>query len=101
MAFSVLLTAQGAIAQNLPQAPVANKVSQVSENHGDTRQDNYAWLRDDSRQNESVLNYLRQENTYTEQVSAQWKELKTAFVKAGTLLTITASVIILKKAEKI
>lgn len=77
MAFSVLLTAQGAIAQNLPQAPVANKVSQVSENHGDTRQDNYAWLRDDSRQNESVLNYLRQENTYTEQVSAQWKELKT------------------------
>lgn len=77
MAFSLLLTAQGAIAQNLPQAPVANKVSQISENHGDKREDNYAWLRDDSRQNEKVLNYLRQENTYTELVCAQWQDLKT------------------------
>lgn len=75
LAFSILLTAQGAIAQNLPQPPVANEVSQISENHGDTRQDNYAWLRDDSRQNEKVLDYLRQENKYTAQVSAQWQAL--------------------------
>ena len=36
-------------------------------NHGDERIDNYYWLRDDKRRNKSILNYLKQENKYTDQ----------------------------------
>jgi oligopeptidase B len=32
--------------------------------HGDTRIDNYYWLRDDERSRPEVLDYLRQENEY-------------------------------------
>lgn len=74
---SLALTARCAIAHSLPPAPVANKIMQSSEIHGDKRQDDYGWMRDDSRQNETVLNYLRQENDYTEKLAAQWQPLQT------------------------
>lgn len=32
--------------------------------HGDTRIDNYYWLRDDDRSQAEVLDYLRRENEY-------------------------------------
>lgn len=54
---------------NMPtrtQAPVAQKKPMKLTQHGDTRVDDYYWLRDDSRQNQEVLNYLHQENDYTE-----------------------------------
>ena len=34
--------------------------------HGDTRTDNYYWLRDDERSDDAVLSYLKAENAYTE-----------------------------------
>jgi len=77
IAISLMLMAPGAIAQNLPPAPIANKNIATTEIHGEKRQDNYSWLRDDSRLNKTVLDYLDQENHYTEQVSAQWKSLRT------------------------
>ena len=36
--------------------------------HGDTRIDNYYWLRDDERARPDVLEYLHAENAYGKQV---------------------------------
>ncbi|HEX7878871.1 MAG TPA: S9 family peptidase [Candidatus Eisenbacteria bacterium] len=36
--------------------------------HGDTRVDNYFWLRDDKRQDPQVISYLEAENNYTARV---------------------------------
>ncbi|PJG60412.1 S9 family peptidase [Aeromonas cavernicola] len=46
--------------------PVAAKHPRQLKQHGDTRIDNYYWLRDDERQNPEVLAYLAAENAYTE-----------------------------------
>ena len=47
----------------LPSTPYPEK-------HGDTRVDNYYWLRDDERQKPEVLDYLKAENAYTEAMLA-------------------------------
>ena len=44
--------------------PKAKKVKKVLKKHNDKRIDNYFWLRDDSRKNKEVLNYLRSERNY-------------------------------------
>src|SRR5947209_7739405 len=46
------------------QAPVAKIVPHATTIHGDTRVDNYFWLRD--RQDPDTLAYLEGENRYTE-----------------------------------
>jgi oligopeptidase B len=63
-----LFAATTVLAQNndMPQPPDATK--HVSEHtiHGDTRTDNYAWLRE--KTNPKVIEYLNQENSYTEAI---------------------------------
>ena len=44
--------------------------------HGDTRIDNYFWLRDDERSRPEVLDYLREENEYGQQVMATQRSLQ-------------------------
>ena len=44
--------------------PKAKKVKNVYKKHGDLRVDNYSWLRDDTRKNKEVLDYLKTERTY-------------------------------------
>lgn len=51
-------------------APIAPKKPHVHEIHGHQRSDDYFWLRDDKRESPEVLDYLKQENTYTEQQMA-------------------------------
>ena len=46
--------------------PSPNKIPYVMEAHGDTRVDNYYWLRDDTRSKSEVLNYLKLENEYAD-----------------------------------
>ena len=48
-----------------PQPPKAAKHPKSLKKHGDTRVDNYYWLRDDERKNPEVLAYLEAENAYT------------------------------------
>lgn len=48
------------------QPPVAAKHPHALKKHGDTRVDNYYWLRDDERQKPEVLAYLEAENAYTD-----------------------------------
>ena len=44
--------------------PKAKKVKKVLKKHNDSRIDNYYWLRDDTRKNKAVLNYLKTERAY-------------------------------------
>ncbi len=52
-------------------APIAKKKPHELTIHGDTRIDNYYWLRE--RDNPKVLNYLKAENAYREKVMAHTK----------------------------
>ncbi|HET9693384.1 MAG TPA: S9 family peptidase, partial [Steroidobacteraceae bacterium] len=59
-----------------PQPPVAAiRPHPVSSPHG-TRQDDYYWLRDDTRTSEEVLAYLRAENVYRDAVTAALRPLE-------------------------
>ncbi|QXW29932.1 S9 family peptidase [Aeromonas sanarellii] len=64
---------------SLPSAivpPVAAKHPHPLKKHGDTRVDNYYWLRDDERQKPEVLDYLKAENAYTEAMLKPAKPLR-------------------------
>lgn len=49
--------------------------------HGDTRIDNYYWLRDDDRAQPEVLDYLRQENEYGKKVMSSQSSLQDRVLK--------------------
>lgn len=57
------------------QAPIAKKIEQKLEKHGDIRIDNYYWLND--RENKEVIDYLNQENEYTKAVLQPTETLQT------------------------
>ncbi|MEM0515667.1 S9 family peptidase [Pseudoalteromonas sp. YIC-827] len=46
------------------QAPIAKKIPHLLTQHGQQRQDDYYWMRDDQRQDPEVLAHLREENAY-------------------------------------
>ena len=48
--------------------------------HNDTRIDNYYWMRDDSRSNSDVINYLKSENIYTDNWFSNQSDFKTPIV---------------------
>ena len=52
----------------ITKLPVSKKVSHVPEAHGDKREDNYYWIRDDERKSPEMLAYLVEENNYTKVV---------------------------------
>ncbi|UXY12903.1 oligopeptidase B [Kosakonia sp. ML.JS2a] len=56
--------------------PKAKKIPHAMTVHGDTRIDNYYWLRDDSRSQPDVLDYLQQENRYGHEVMASQQALQ-------------------------
>lgn len=61
-------------------APIAAQKDHILEAHGHKRNDPYYWLRDDSRTNPDVINYLKLENDYTKQNLAHTQDLqKTLF----------------------
>jgi len=49
--------------------------------HGDTRTDDYYWLRDDTRSDQDVLDYLHQENDYGRDVMASQQALQDRLLK--------------------
>jgi oligopeptidase B len=46
--------------------PKPEKIPFVLEKHGDVRTDYYYWLRDDSRSDQKIINYLKDENIYSD-----------------------------------
>jgi oligopeptidase B len=79
LASLALLAAAPAYAQT-PAAqirpPVARIVPHADTTLGDVRIDNYAWLRDDRRQDTAVIRYLQAENAYTESMLAHTAALQ-------------------------
>lgn len=59
--------------------PVAKIIPKTLEKFGDARVDNYFWLND--RENQSVIEYLKDENTYYQKSTAHTKKLQTALFK--------------------
>ncbi|WP_394223231.1 S9 family peptidase [Alteromonas gracilis] len=57
-------------------APEAKKVPYKMTAHGVTRNDNYYWMRDDSRTDKEILAHLEQENSYVETVLAPLKSTR-------------------------
>jgi oligopeptidase B len=72
----ISLSLLGQTAGAEPLAPSAEIIPHQLTAQGETRVDDYYWLRDDSRQNKKVLNYLTAENRYTEQMMQPYKKLR-------------------------
>ncbi|CAI0870332.1 Protease 2 [Serratia proteamaculans] len=72
----ISLSLLGQVARAEPLAPSAEIIPHPLTAQGETRVDDYYWLRDDSRQNKKVLNYLTAENRYTEQMMQPYKKLR-------------------------
>lgn len=77
---AILITATPTMAQTekdvIMMPPKVNKIPHVMTEHGDSRTDNYYWLRDDARKDKQVIDYLKAENAYTESVMAAGKTLE-------------------------
>lgn len=61
--------------------PKAARIPHAMTLHGDTRIDNYYWLRDDTRSQPEVLDYLQQENSYGHRVMASQQALHDRILK--------------------
>jgi len=57
-------------------APIAKKIPHKMENHNHQRVDNYYWMRDDQRSDESILAHLESENSYADAMLADQKPLQ-------------------------
>lgn len=57
-----------------PKPPVAQKIPTKLEKHGHIRIDDYFWLKE--RDNPEVINYLKDENQYTEAIMAHTEGLQ-------------------------
>lgn len=79
--------------------PLAKKQSHNMTLHGHSRQDDYFWLRDDTRQDPAILEHLRLENRYTERVMQPLSELRDELYKemVGRIKQEDESVPYLKK----
>ncbi len=50
----------------MKKAPIPKKIRRKLVVHNDERIDSYYWLRDDKRKNKEIINYLNEENKYTD-----------------------------------
>ena len=64
----------GACGRPHAEPPIAERSPATRQIHGETRTDDYAWLRD--RNNPEVITYLEAENRYTETMTAHTKGLQ-------------------------
>ncbi|HEY4529101.1 MAG TPA: S9 family peptidase [Luteimonas sp.] len=71
----LLMTATSHAATPTPP-DVEKRAHEVRAPHGAVRQDEYYWLRDDTREDRAMLAYLEAENAYVDQVMAPLKPLQ-------------------------
>jgi len=67
--------------KNNDMPPKAKRIPHVMTLHDDTRVDNYYWLRDDTRSQPDVLDYLRCENDYGREVMGAHRALQDRVLK--------------------
>ena len=56
--------------------PIPKKIPKILKAHGDERLDDYYWLRDDTRSNKEIIQYLEEENKYSENWFAEGKDYR-------------------------
>lgn len=78
-ALVAVLCAGLAFAQDAPKPPAAKKVPHKLELHGDTRTDDFFWLKD--KKNPDVIKYLEAENAYTAAATKHLDPLKDTLYK--------------------
>ena len=61
--------------------PSTTKKKHIHSIHGQNREDNYHWLKDDTRKNEEVLNHLNNENDFADSYFKDTKELQESLFK--------------------
>lgn len=87
-AVGLILAATPLAAQDAPSTPTppvaAKKPYQVKAPFGAVREDEYYWLRDDTRKNPEMLAYLTAENAYADAVLAPTKPMQEALFKEIT-----------------
>ena len=67
--------------------PKAKKVKKVLKKHNDSRVDNYYWLRDDTRKNKEVIDYLKTERSYHDEwIKTQSNVSKNYFKKLNSYI---------------
>lgn len=71
---SVLFFGVSCVHKNYLNYPKPEKISTNLSKHGDLRVDDYFWLRE--RENPKVIDYLKKENLYTEEIMSPVKELE-------------------------
>ena len=67
--------------------PVAKRIPFSHELHGDTREDNYYWLKE--RTNPEVIQYLEEENQYYDEIMKP--QAKSPFITLPSLSSTCAS----------
>ena len=73
---TINITPRSILNMNQQSTPIAAKHPQELVTHGDKRIDNYYWLR--QQNNAEVIDYLKAENSYTEEQMQHTQELQTA-----------------------
>src|SRR5690554_4141667 len=73
----LLMTATSQAAMPTPP-DVEKRAHEVRAPHGAVRQDEYYWLRDDTREDKAMLAYLEAENAYVDAVAAPLKPVEDA-----------------------
>jgi oligopeptidase B len=81
LALAVLLQASVMAQTPAISPPVAKKVPKTFALHGDTRTDDYFWLRDDKRKDPEVIAYLEAENAYTKSMLQSHEGLEQSLYK--------------------
>ena len=66
---------------NTPAPPTALVQQKILQNHGYNRIDEYHWIRDDLRQNETVIELLELENAYTDAVMKHTTGLQKSLIE--------------------
>lgn len=75
LAAGCLFAAKLCLADVPLKPPVAEVRPETLTTLNEIRVDNYHWLRDDSRKNQAVINYLNAENAYSAEQSKAWQPL--------------------------
>jgi oligopeptidase B len=75
-ALALLFLVSAGLRAEAPKPPVAKKVPKSATIHGDTRVDNYGWIRE--KNSPEVLDYLKAENAYADAMTASSAPLQKA-----------------------
>ncbi len=65
----------------MQKPPIAKKIPYDMTLHGETRTDNYYWLRDDKREDPAVIDYLKAENAYGKEIMQSQQALQETVLK--------------------